>query len=488
MGTNLPFQGSHFAVNNSRCWFTQMPLKQAEGVWDYGFELTSRMGVHWDRVLLPGVFSWNVVERIKGTYDWTYVDTLVKAAQRHQINLLPVIWPFAAWDQEAWANTGRKLTDFSLSYYPKLDAQSPVPPRYDIPHDMNAYVRWVEALVRRYSGDGADSMPGLELPIKFWEVGNEVGAETFWPQHSGVPGYTEVLKNSYLAIKRADPDATVAIEGWAFSRNEPFFRHAIETGLRDGQQYFDIINLHSADAPLDRAIEQIYQTKAMMQGYGVDFPMWNTEWGTYSGSPPPRPGRPPFYLVQRFLPQSARYQAAYEIKGLTLQFHLGVERVFAATLGDIKPPGVELAGPSIQRPPEAVFTHHLIFDEFNRPGKPLLMYYSLRLFMERLDGFTSITRVESGPGNNVFRYDFDGEVGPTPRSRFVMWNDTGGEATVGGQPAGVAHVSATIADSDRTGFAKLTNGEAKFPTRRRRIIDGHLTLRLTEEPLLVEFS
>ena len=484
--TSLPFEKSHYAVNDSRCWFHQIPLEQAEAIWDHGFALTASMGVHWDRVLLPGVFNWNVVERTKGVYDWTYPDTLVRAAQRHRINLLPVVWPFASWDQAAWANTGRKLVDHSLWYYPPLDATSPVPPRYDIPHDMEAYARWLEAMVRRYSGAGANTMPGLETPIKYWEMGNEVGSENFWPQHSGVPGYTTVLKASYLAAKRADPDCTVAIEGWGYDRNEPYFRHAIETGLREGRQYFDIINLHSADAPLERAIDGTIRTKAMMEAYGVRFPMWNTEWGTYAGAPPPRQGRLPYYIVQKYLPQTARDQAAYEIKGITMQYHLGLERVFAATLGDIKPPGMEVAGPSIQRPPEAVFTHHLIFDEFTRPGRPLLMFYTLRLFMERLDAFTSITRIEADPGNNAFRYDFGGESGPTVRSRYVVWNDVGGEVTLRELPGEAAMISATIADSDRSGFAKLRDRDAHFPSRRRRIVDGQVTLRLKTEPLLVE--
>ena len=127
--TSLPFEKSHYAVNDSRCWFHQIPLEQAEAIWDHGFALTASMGVHWDRVLLPGVFNWNVVERTKGVYDWTYPDTLVRAAQRHRINLLPVVWPFASWDQAAWANTGRKLVDHSLWWARRTSGRSTPAPR-----------------------------------------------------------------------------------------------------------------------------------------------------------------------------------------------------------------------------------------------------------------------------------------------------------------------------------------------------------------------
>src|SRR5438046_2620640 len=97
----LPFANSSFGVNNSRCWFTEIPIEQVEAIWERGCALTAQLGAHWDRVLLPGLFSWNVVENRRGTYDWTLPDLLVKIAQRHRINLVPVVWPFAAWDQAA---------------------------------------------------------------------------------------------------------------------------------------------------------------------------------------------------------------------------------------------------------------------------------------------------------------------------------------------------------------------------------------------------
>ena len=279
----------------------------------------------------------------------------------------------------------------------------------------------------------------------------------------------------------------MAVAGWNFEFNEPFLRAALEVGRRDDRRYFDVMNIHYNDRPLDATVQGVERSRALLDEYGVgDLPMWNTEWGTYAGAPPPRQGRLPYYIVQKYLPQTARDQAAYEIKGITMQYHLGLERVFAATLGDIKPPGMEVAGPSIQRPPEAVFTHHLIFDEFTRPGRPLLMFYTLRLFMERLDAFISITRIEADPGNNAFRYDFGGESGPTVRSRYVVWNDVGGEVTLRELPGEAAMISATIADSDRSGFAKLRDRDAHFPSRRRRIVDGQVTLRLKTEPLLVE--
>lgn len=42
-----------------------------------------------------------------------------------------------------------------------------------IPVDTPKYIRFVEAAVERYDGDGVDDMPGLTNPIRYWQVGNE---------------------------------------------------------------------------------------------------------------------------------------------------------------------------------------------------------------------------------------------------------------------------------------------------------------------------
>jgi hypothetical protein len=41
------------------------------------------------------------------------------------------------------------------------------------PVDTVKYIAFVKATVERYDGDGTNDMPGLQNPIKHWQVGNE---------------------------------------------------------------------------------------------------------------------------------------------------------------------------------------------------------------------------------------------------------------------------------------------------------------------------
>ena len=105
----------YFGVNNYDFWFHSRPLDETMLIFEHGSKLISDAGIYWDRVHLPGIFSWNTIENIREKYNWTMPDTLVKTAQVYGINLLPNLWPFAAWDQKGWENTGRKKIVESLA-------------------------------------------------------------------------------------------------------------------------------------------------------------------------------------------------------------------------------------------------------------------------------------------------------------------------------------------------------------------------------------
>ena len=485
----LPFDYAHFGVNNSRVWFHQVPLSDTEAIFERSMQLLEGANIHWDRVHLPGVFSWNIIEPERGRFDWTIPDALVKAAQRHNVHLSPNIWVFAAWDQKGWEGTGRPLNTWQHAGGRGYEADDtyPVPPKYDIPHDMEAYERFIEALVGRYSGVGPNTMPGLEQPIKYWEPGNEVGAHQFWPQYSGAPGYTKVLKTTYLATKRVDPDTKILIEGWNFTSNEPYFRHAIETGLKEGQQYFDIINVHNNRAPIQESIDDIYKTKALMAEYGVSFPIWNTEWSTYAEAPPPQLGnRPPFYLAREFAPHTEQDQARYVPKGLSICYYLGVEKIFWGSHGDIKPEGVVLSEPVLRTNPDASRTYSMLFDEYNRQHR--MVYHTLKLFLEKLDAFKAIERLDLGPGINAFRYDVGPEWDPALHSRYVLWSDAGNAVTLSGLRGENIITVNTIPETAADGTTALdASGNARHETKTHPVVDGAVTLQLGEDPLIVEF-
>lgn len=82
----LPFENNHFAINGE---------SRGRGVIDYGFKILSEIGICWSRI--GGFGEWNDIEYKKGSYDWTIPDRYIKAAQKYQVNILPIIHPFTAW-------------------------------------------------------------------------------------------------------------------------------------------------------------------------------------------------------------------------------------------------------------------------------------------------------------------------------------------------------------------------------------------------------
>jgi len=158
----------------------------------------------------PGPFIWGKIEPKRGEYDFSEADEVVQKAQSMGLNILATIWPYADWDQEEWGNIDRfvKKRDF-----PELPFS-----RYK-PYDMKAYKEFVKVLVERYDGDGIDDMPGLERPIKYWEVINEpstsitskLEGKSYGFFKGDAKDYFEVLKVTYEAIKEADKDAKVLL-------------------------------------------------------------------------------------------------------------------------------------------------------------------------------------------------------------------------------------------------------------------------------------
>lgn len=156
-----------------------------------------------------------------------------------------------------------------------------------VPSDMAAYEAYVRRVVERYDGDGVDDMPGLQSPVRYWEVDNEPDLKLNLPPKDPVreftPGtfclpeeYAQVLIASYRAIHAAYPDARVLGGGM----NRP---HA-ETGeayLRDlfaipgALDAIDILSLHTYDTHADgrRLASGIRAGRAAAPGK----PIWVTE-------------------------------------------------------------------------------------------------------------------------------------------------------------------------------------------------------------------
>ncbi len=185
-----------------------------------------------------------------------------------------------------------------------------------VPADLAGYEAWVEALVERYDGDGADDMPGLARPVLAWEVDNEpdqhhlvaprgreerglggLGGDALGDAAAGLDGadaprapfetpreYAEVLIATSRAIRRADPDARVLSAG--------IYRAAMPAGrtyladvlaVEGAREAIDGLSLHcyfSSDN-----LGAVQRTMRTARALAPDLPVWITETSVPSEGP-----------------------------------------------------------------------------------------------------------------------------------------------------------------------------------------------------------
>lgn len=238
----------------------------------------------------PGAFVWDMMQPQKtNTIDFTNSDQEVTNFQTAELGTLATIWPFAEWDQLASATSSSCQVSENDEFLPKNDQKgrgSYLPLHRCNPQDWQAYQAWITAIAERYDGDGTDDMPGLKVPIKYWEVMNEPdltwqsnlddGRLTFYKQ--GPTEYGELLIQTYKAIKDADPEAQVLIAGAAGGNEQfiGFYQKVFET-TPESKNYFDIGNVHCISNDQDTHDFNVNAYKTMLTNAGISKPIWVTE-------------------------------------------------------------------------------------------------------------------------------------------------------------------------------------------------------------------
>lgn len=492
---------SHFGVIDARCWFNLIPKDETEAIWTHGMKLISEMGMHWDRVMLPGVFSWNVMEPAKGKYDWTIPDMLIKIAHEYDVNIIPVVWPYTAWDQKGWEGTDRKLVELGGAMpTTAVDDSYPIPPRYDLPHDVEAYSKWLMAMVERYDGDGVDDMPGLRYPIKTYQFLNEPYHNHYWPS-CDPKIFAKFTKMTHNIVEKANPDCLIALTGVNLNRGENFLRAVFELCKKDERLYFDFIDVHgdnqAHEIEVSTWIKQVERLKELLKEYGLnqEIPLWNTKFSTYVGGGA-RPGSPETNIPPRNKYQSAKDQAMFLVKASCKNFVLGAKKVVWGMLGTVQPPNVKLSTPEVgkpvgrreprrNRPPGPRKDICFIDSE----GKPRMVYYTMKLVSEKLDSFKAIKKLNLGHSVNAYRY----EMGPTWNSALkqtlVLWTDVESEVTLTEIPTNYIKITSTLPEADEADNVLLdNNGNAQFNTKVLKLSKGQIKLRLNEIPIIIEFD
>jgi hypothetical protein len=154
-------------------------------------------GVKWSREEM----QWARIEPQQGKFNWAFYDKMVAAAKRNGISVYGILSYWTGWTKPY---TPEGLADYS---------------------------RYAAAVVEHYKGD-----------IKHWEIWNEPNI-FFWQGPREM--YADLLKQSYAAIKQADPDAFVLGCSTA-GIDHGFIKKTMELGAP-----FDILTIHPYRGQLD---------------------------------------------------------------------------------------------------------------------------------------------------------------------------------------------------------------------------------------------
>lgn len=258
------------------------------------------LGVGWDR--FP--FYWNQMQPDQsGPIDFSATDAIVNADLAHGFQIDGVLV-----GAPSWAVTNNQL-------------------------NLDAWSNFVSQMVTHYRGQ-----------VHVWEMWNEPdlldsqGQGVYWTW--GVPAYYQLLKTGYLAVKQADPTATVVLGGLAFPyNNQDFFPQLLKQMAQDptaaaNHGYFDVLAFHSYDR-----VMRMYELplgyfgspsfagfRPLLRQYGLDPPIWVNELGVPIwdyGSGQDAPGR-----------ATQDEQASYFTESIADGLAAGVQKMFAFQLYD----------------------------------------------------------------------------------------------------------------------------------------------------------
>ncbi len=157
---------------------------------DYA-EVASELGAGWVSFGATFSFNWNLVQERQangelGVFRWERWDNLVRHAHAHNLNIVGYIKSAEPVNGAVGRNNR---------------------PRNSLPKDLDAYKRFVAAVIERYDGDGIDDMPGLRWPIRYWSIEDEPMAPVYFDGDGA--DYARLLHAAFTAAKSANPDVKI---------------------------------------------------------------------------------------------------------------------------------------------------------------------------------------------------------------------------------------------------------------------------------------
>ncbi|QDA31799.1 hypothetical protein FH039_09590 [Thermococcus indicus] len=261
------------------------------------FDAAKKAGAKWVRI----GFIWALAEPLPGEYNFTEFDWIINAALERNLSVLPVVM-----FTPRWASGRPNAKDYYL--YPPARGE---------------YLRdFAKAIATHYRGR-----------ITHWELWNEPDMRGFLRDLDGdgstADEYAEMLAYFHSGIKAGDPNAGVVLGGLANSKVEPscekdYLRKLLSDPDFPAGKNFDVMNIHTNFRSPREIIEEIRETRATLEEFGLEKPLWITE---ASYTPVRKFQTLPCYLGDEGFDR-------YVHDALVVELNEGAEVVFWAALHD----------------------------------------------------------------------------------------------------------------------------------------------------------
>jgi hypothetical protein len=283
----------------------------------YNPDRAAQAGVQWERLIFP----WSLIQK-DGPNAWAngyFTDQQVKdeVARGIQVVGLAIYTP-------QWATST-----------PNTAKPTNVPANLYLPFDdpQNYWGQFMFKLAQRYRGQ-----------IDTWVIWNEpdlYNDAIAYTWDGSITDFYQLQKVAYLAVKKANPDAKVALGGMTYWYDKQggrplYMARLMEAASKDPSaashgDYFDIAIVHQYSNPLNTfaAVKVMQRALAL---YGLDKPIWI---GESNVAPDDEPGAP----ITPVLHATLDGQASYVIQAFALARAAGAERMSIYKMVDERPEG-----------------------------------------------------------------------------------------------------------------------------------------------------
>jgi len=283
----------------------------------YNPDRAAQAGVQWERLIFP----WSLIQK-EGPDSWGdgyFSDRQIsdEVGRGIQVVGLAIYTP-------QWASTA-----------PQAPKPTNVPKNLYLPFDdpRNYWGQFMFKLAQRYKGQ-----------IDTWVIWNEpdMYSDTIaYTWDGSITDLYQLVKVADLAIKKANPNAKVALPGmtywWDKEGGRPLYlERFLEAASKDptaasAGDYFDIAVLHQYSNPLNTFAAVKTMARAMAV-YGIDRPIWV---GESNVAPDDDPG----HAITPVLHATMDQQASYIIQAFALARAAGAERMGVYKMVDEQPEG-----------------------------------------------------------------------------------------------------------------------------------------------------